>query len=107
LQAGYPNEALFPTLMHDVGKLWAGDGHGPYGASIVKQMFPDATDEQIMAIYQHMDKVPESAMGKLVKGADIAEDNPFRAFKQDSNILKQNSNQNGLSNSKILSDKIK
>jgi hypothetical protein len=51
LQAGYPNEALFPTLMHDAGKLWAGDGHGPYGASIVKQMFPDATDEQIMAIY--------------------------------------------------------
>lgn len=107
LQAGYPNEALFPTLMHDVGKLWVGDGHGPYGASIVKQIFPDATDEQIMAIYQHMDKVPESAMGKLVKGADIAEDNPFRVFKQDSNILKQNSNQNGLSNGKILSDKIK
>lgn len=107
LQAGYPNEALFPTLMHDAGKLWAGDGHGPYGASIVKQIFPDATDEQIMAIYQHMDKVPESSMGKLVKGADIAEDNPFRVFKQDSNILKQNSNQNGLSNSKTLSDKIK
>lgn len=83
LQAGYPNEALFPTLMHDAGKLWAGDGHGPYGASIVKQMFPDATDEQIMAIYQHMDKVPESAMGKLVKGADIAEDNPFRTFKSE------------------------
>ena len=80
LQAGYPNEALFPTLMHDAGKLWAGDGHGPYGASIVKQIFPDATDEQIMAIYQHMDKVPESSMGKLVKGADISEDNPFRNY---------------------------
>lgn len=78
LQAGYPNEALFPTLMHDAGKLWAGDGHGPYGASIVKQIFPDATDEQIMAIYQHMDKVPESAMGKLVKGADIKEPNQYR-----------------------------
>ena len=83
LQAGYPNEALFPTLMHDAGKLWAGDGHGPYGASIVKQIFPDATDEQIMAIYQHMDKVPESAMGKLVKGVDIAENNPFRTFKSE------------------------
>ena len=83
LQAGYPNEALFPTLMHDAGKLWAGDGHGPYGASIVKQIFPDATDEQIMAIYQHMDKVPESAIGKLVKGADIAENNPFRTFKSE------------------------
>ena len=83
LHAGYPNEALFPTLMHDAGKLWAGDGHGPYGASIIKQIFPDATDEQIMAIYQHMDKVPESAMGKLVKGADIAQDNPFRTFKSE------------------------
>ena len=83
LHAGYPNEALFPTLMHDAGKLWAGDGHGPYGASIIKQIFPDATDEQIMAIYQHMDKVPESAMGKLVKGVDIAEDNPFRTFKSE------------------------
>ena len=83
LQAGYPNEALFPTLMHDAGKLWAGDGHGPYGASIVKQIFPDATDEQIMAIYQHMDKVPESSIGKLVKGADIAQDNPFRTFKSE------------------------
>ena len=83
LQAGYPNEALFPTLMHDAGKLWAGDGHGPYGASIVKQIFPDATNDQIMAIYQHMDKVPESAIGKLVKGVDIAEDNPFRTFKSE------------------------
>ena len=35
------------------------------------------------------------------------EDNLFRVFKRDSNILKQNSNQNGLSNGKILSDKIK
>lgn len=86
LQAGYPDEALFPTLMHDVGKLWAGDGHGPYGASIVKQIFPDATNEQIMAIYQHMDKVPESAMGKLVKGADIAEDNPFRNYSSGKDI---------------------
>lgn len=83
LQAEYPNEALFPTLMHDAGKLWAGDGHGPYGASIVKQIFPDATDEQITAIYQHMDKVPESAMGKLVKGADIKEPNQFRTFKSE------------------------
>lgn len=35
------------------------------------------------------------------------EDNLFRVFERDSNILKQNSNQNGLSNGKILSDKIK
>lgn len=52
----------------------------------VKQIFPDATDEQIMAIYQHMDKVPESVMGKLVKGADIAEDNPFRNYNSGKDI---------------------
>lgn len=44
-QAHYPNDLLFSVLMHDAGKLWAGDGHGPYGASIVSQMFPDATKE--------------------------------------------------------------
>ena len=74
----YPQEALFPTLMHDFGKMWAGDGHGPYGASILQQMFQNATKEQIAAIYQHMDEIPASAMGKLVKGADIAENNTFR-----------------------------
>lgn len=78
LDNNYPHEALFPTLMHDFGKMWAGDGHGPYGASILQQMFPKATKEQIAAIYQHMDKIPTSAMGKLVKGADIAENNMFR-----------------------------
>ena len=126
LQAGYPKEALFPTLMHDVGKLWAGEGHGPYGASIIQQMFPDATKEQIVAIYQHMDKVPESAMGKLVKGADIAEDNQFRnnvknlTFQirgekaigrkfqpSESNFLKERGYGNSSIVGKNLSDKIK
>lgn len=51
------------------------------------EMFNDAnSDEQIMAIYQHMDKVPESAMGKLVKGVDIAEDNPFRNYNSGKDI---------------------
>ena len=78
LEFGYPNEALFPTLMHDAGKLWAGDGHGPYGASIIKQMFPDATDEQIMAIYGHMTQEPYGTLGNLVKGADIHIPNKWR-----------------------------
>lgn len=33
-----------------------------------------------LIISPYMDKVPESAMGKLVKGVDIAEDNPFRNY---------------------------
>lgn len=78
LQFDYPDEALFPTLMHDAGKLWTGDGHGPFGASIIKQMFPDATDEQIMAIYGHMTQEPYGMLGNLVKGADIRTPNKFR-----------------------------
>lgn len=78
LGANYPNEYLFATLMHDAGKLWAGDGHGPYGASIVKQIFPEATADQIAAIYHHMEENPKQMPAKLVKGVDIAEDNDFR-----------------------------
>lgn len=78
LEFGYPDEALFPTLMHDAGKLWTGDGHGPYGASVIKQMFPDATDEQIMAIYGHMTQEPYGTLGNLVKGADIYIPNKWR-----------------------------
>ena len=78
LQYGYPEEALFPALMHDVGKLWTGDGHGPYGASIVHQIFPKAPRDQIQAIYGHMDKNPINSLTKLVKGVDIKETNPFR-----------------------------
>lgn len=78
LEFNYPDEALFPTLMHDAGKLWTGDGHGPYGASIIRQMFPDATDEQIMAIYGHMTQEPYGTLGNLVKGADIHIPNKWR-----------------------------
>lgn len=78
LEFGYPDKALFPTLMHDAGKLWTGDGHGPYGASVIKQMFPDATDEQIMAIYGHMTQEPYGTLGNLVKGADIHIPNKWR-----------------------------
>ena len=78
LQYGYPEEALFPALMHDAGKLWTGDGHGPYGASIIQQMFPKASKEQIQAIYGHMDNDPVAPLTKWVKGVDIKEPNKFR-----------------------------
>lgn len=78
LDNNYPQEALFPTLMHDFGKMWSGDGHGPYGASIVRQIFPKVSDKQIQAIYEHMDSNPQNYISKLVKGADIKEPNQFR-----------------------------
>lgn len=78
LSYNYPQEALFPTLMHDFGKMWAGDGHGPYGASIVQQIFPEASKKQIQAIYGHMDSNPIDPLTRLVKGVDIKEPNQFR-----------------------------
>ena len=78
LQYGYPGEALFPALMHDAGKLWTGNGHGPYGASIVRQIFPRTSKDQIQAIYGHMQDNPTNQLTRLVKGVDIKETNPFR-----------------------------
>ena len=78
LQYNYPKEALFPTLMHDAGKLWAGDGHGPYGASIIQQIFPEASKKQIQAIYGHMEANPSTQLTRFVKGVDIKEPNQFR-----------------------------
>ena len=78
LQYGYPGKALFPALMHDAGKLWTGNGHGPYGASIVRQIFPRTSKDQIQAIYGHMQDNPTNQLTRLVKGVDIKETNPFR-----------------------------
>ena len=88
LQYNYPKEALFPTLMHDAGKLWAGDGHGPYGASIIQQIFPKASKEQIQAIYGHMEANPGASLTRFVKGVDIKEPNQFRylGFERPNNL---------------------
>ena len=42
------------VLLHDAGKLYAGDGHGEFGASLAKQVFPDLPDHVADAIYSHM-----------------------------------------------------
>lgn len=78
LQYGYPDESLFSALMHDAGKLWAGDGHGPYGASIIRQIFPKVSKNQIQAIYGHMENNPVHKLTRMIKGVDIKETNPFR-----------------------------
>ena len=64
--------------MHDAGKLWSGDGHGPYGASIIQQIFPEASKKQIQAIYGHMEANPSAQLTRFVKGVDIKEPNQFR-----------------------------
>lgn len=79
IEHDYPKNSLFPILMHDAGKLWAGDGHGPYGASIVQQIFPESFQNQIQAIRDHMDTNPINSLTRLVKGVDIKEPNIFRS----------------------------
>lgn len=61
----------------------------------------------LYGIVRYGGKLGLNKLQGLARQKLLEEDNPFRVFKQDSNILKQNSNQNGLSNGKILSDKIK
>lgn len=78
IQAGYSPYEITAVLGHDAGKLVAGEGHGPIGANILKQVFPDMTSEQLVAISEHMEKNPATPMGRAVKGADIAEPNEFR-----------------------------
>lgn len=94
LDNNYPQEALFPTLMHDFGKMWSGDGHGPYGASIIRQIFPKASKEQIQAIYGHMDTNPVAPLTRLVKGVDIKEPNVFRNKYLNKRINKSFTNEN-------------
>ena len=55
--SGYSKQdAVSASLLHDAGKLLSGDGHGPIGASLVSQVFPDASEDVIQAIYHHMEK---------------------------------------------------
>lgn len=80
--------------MHDFGKMWAGDGHGPYGASIIQQIFPKASKEQIQAIYGHMNTNPVAPLTRLVKGVDIKEPNIFRNKYLNERINKSFTNEN-------------
>ena len=64
-------EAVAASLLHDAGKLLSGDGHGPIGASLVSQVFPDASNDVIQAIYHHMEKPFElSPFSRYVKTMD-------------------------------------
>lgn len=64
-------DQMVAALGHDFGKMVAGDGHGEIGAALIKQIFPDATPEQIAAISEHMQANPQSVLGQYTKAADI------------------------------------
>ena len=64
-------DQMVAALGHDFGKMVAGDGHGEIGAALIKQIFPDATPEQIAAIAEHMSPNPSTELGWYTKMADI------------------------------------
>ena len=66
-------DLMAAVLGHDVGKMFAGEGHGPIGADLLAQIFPDLTPEQYTAIAEHMLPAGQqsSKLGLAVKRADI------------------------------------
>ena len=64
-------DQMIAALGHDFGKIVSGDGHGEIGASLIKQIFPDATPEQIAAVAEHMQSNPQTILGQYTKAADI------------------------------------
>lgn len=75
---GYTKQDQMLTAVgHDFGKIVAGDGHAQAGAGLLKQIFPDLTDDQFKAIYEHMNPIDDiqSNLSKYTKYADIGKKN--------------------------------
>lgn len=71
---GYTKQDQMLTAVgHDFGKIVAGDGHAQAGAGLLKQIFPDLTDDQFRAVYEHMNPIDniQSNLSKYTKYADI------------------------------------
>lgn len=71
---GYTKQdQMIAAVGHDFGKMVAGDGHAQAGAGLLKQIFPDLTDDQFKAIYEHMNPIDDiqGNLSKYTKYADI------------------------------------
>lgn len=71
---GYTKQdQMIAAVGHDFGKIVAGDGHAQAGAGLLKQIFPDLTDDQFKAIYEHMNPIDgiQGNLSKYTKYADI------------------------------------
>ena len=72
--SGYTKQdQMIAAVGHDFGKIVAGDGHAQAGAGLLKQIFPDLTDDQFKAIYEHMNPIEDiqGNLSKYTKYADI------------------------------------
>lgn len=71
---GYTKQdQMVAALGHDFGKILSGDGHAEVSYNLIKQIFPDATEQQLNAIRKHMDPI-ETIVDKLelaTKKADM------------------------------------
>lgn len=76
---GYTKQdQMIAAVGHDFGKIVAGDGHAQAGAGLLKQIFPDLTDDQFKAIYEHMNPINNISenLSKYTKYADIGYEIP-------------------------------
>lgn len=73
---GYTKQdQMVAALGHDFGKMLSGDGHAEVSYNLIKQIFPDASPQQLEAIRRHMDPMEEisEALQVATKKADIGE----------------------------------
>lgn len=69
--SGYTKQdQMIAALGHDFGKIVTGDGHAKIGADLLRQIFPDITDQQLLAIREHMGQNLTTHLSVATKRAD-------------------------------------
>lgn len=69
-------EAVAAALLHDLGKMVSTGEfiHGPLGAKLLKQLFPDISENTLTAVSRHMEKFlkKDNSLTKMLHIADLA-----------------------------------
>lgn len=75
-------DQVFTALMHDIGNMINTNEHlhGPIGAKILKEVFPDINQELLNNVAGHMARNMRSSTQKALKIADIADGRNYLEF---------------------------
>lgn len=69
-------EAVTAALFHDLGKMVSTGEfiHGPLGAKLLKQLFPDISENTLTAVSRHMERFlkKDNSLTKMLHVADLA-----------------------------------
>lgn len=69
-------EAVMAALGHDIGKMISTGEfiHGPLGAKLLKQMFPDISENVLESVSRHMERhlTKDNSLTKILHVADLA-----------------------------------